>query len=161
VSGCWLQGHLVQKLLSGHAHTHWTSCSTRTTKVVGNDVLFDCASVHCFKSVACHFSSDSWPKWRTTKCLVIKLFFLIISAKKTLARICMKFSGKVGNGPMNKWLNFSDDLDDRLEWLMDINLLLILIRQMAALISRALAEVCTVSVLLVLLELHNSNVHST
>ena len=35
------------------------------------------------------------------------------------------------------------------KWLTDINLLLVLIRQMAALITRALAEVCTVSVLLV------------
>ena len=35
------------------------------------------------------------------------------------------------------------------KWLTDINLLLILIRQMAALVRRALAEVCTVSVLLV------------
>jgi len=25
--------------------------------------------------------------------------------------ICMKFSGKVGNGPMNKWLNFGGDPD--------------------------------------------------
>ena len=35
------------------------------------------------------------------------------------------------------------------KWLTDINLLLILIRQMAALARRALAEVCTVPVLLV------------
>ena len=27
----------------------------------------------------------------------------------------MKFSGKVGNGPMNKWLNFSSDPDHRLD----------------------------------------------
>jgi len=39
------------------------------------------------------------------------------------------------------------------EWLTDINLLLILIRQMAALVRRALAEVCTVPMLLVLSEL--------
>ena len=26
--------------------------------------------------------------------------------KKTFVRICMKFSGKVGNGPMSKRLNF-------------------------------------------------------
>ena len=30
---------------------------------------------------------------------------------KTSQRICMKFSGKVGNGPMNKWLNFDGDPD--------------------------------------------------
>ena len=27
----------------------------------------------------------------------------------------MKFSGKVGDVPMNKWLNFGDDPDDRLD----------------------------------------------
>jgi len=74
----------------------------------------------------------------------------------------MKFAGKVGNGPVNKWLNFDGDPDHRLDagivfriltigrygkWLTDINLLLILIHQMAALVRRALAEVCTVPVL--------------
>jgi len=39
------------------------------------------------------------------------------------------------------------------KWLTDINLLLILIREMAALVRRALAEVCTVPVLLVLVEM--------
>ena len=29
--------------------------------------------------------------------------------------ICMKFSGKVGNGPVNKRLNFGDDPDHRLD----------------------------------------------
>jgi len=41
------------------------------------------------------------------------------------------------------------------KWLTDINLLLILIRQIAALVRRALAEVCTVSVLLVMAALRN------
>ena len=74
----------------------------------------------------------------------------------------MRFSGKVGNGPMNKWLDFGSDPDNRLntelfsgfvtigrygKWLTDINLLLILIRQMAALVKRALAEIRTVPVL--------------
>jgi len=27
----------------------------------------------------------------------------------------MKFSGKVGNGPVNKWFNFGGDLDHRLD----------------------------------------------
>jgi len=27
----------------------------------------------------------------------------------------IKFSGKIGNGPMNKWLNFGGDLDHRLD----------------------------------------------
>jgi len=74
----------------------------------------------------------------------------------------MKFSGKVGNGPMNRWLNFGGDPGHRLDtkiafpitigrygkWLLaDINLLLILNRQMAAFVRRTLAEVCTVQVL--------------
>jgi len=73
----------------------------------------------------------------------------------------MKFSGKVGNGPVNKWLNFGGDPDHRLDtglisgfvtigrygkWLTDDSF--ILFRQMAALVRRALAEACTVPVLL-------------
>jgi len=34
---------------------------------------------------------------------------------KTAERICMKFSGKVGNGPGNNWLNFGGDPGDRLD----------------------------------------------
>ena len=74
----------------------------------------------------------------------------------------MKFSGKVDNGPLNKRLNFGGDPENRLDtgiisgfitigrygkWLTDINLLLMLIRQMAALVRRALAEVRIVPVL--------------
>ena len=33
---------------------------------------------------------------------------------KTSERICMKFSGKVGNGPVNKCLNFGGDRDRRM-----------------------------------------------
>ena len=40
------------------------------------------------------------------------------------------------------------------KWLTDINLLLILIRQIAALARRALAEVCTIPVLLVFIYGH-------
>jgi len=43
----------------------------------------------------------------------------------------MNFPGKVGSGPVNKRLNFGGD-------------------RIATLVRRALAEVCTVSVLLVL-----------
>ena len=83
---------------------------------------------------------------------------------KSSERICMKFSETVSNGPVNKWLNFGVDSDYYLDtgivsgfvtitrygkWLTDINMLLILIRQMAALVRRALAQVCTVPVLLV------------
>jgi len=74
----------------------------------------------------------------------------------------MKFSGKVGNGPLNNLLNFDGDLDHRLDTGIVFHIChyweigkvvnghsFILIRQMAALIRRALAEVCIVSVLLV------------
>jgi len=85
--------------------------------------------------------------------------------QKPPKRICMKFSRKVGSGPMNKYLNFGGNPDHHLDtgivsgfvtigrygkWLMDINLLLILICQMAALLRCALAELCTVPLLLVL-----------
>ena len=74
----------------------------------------------------------------------------------------MKFSGKVGNGTMNKdqisvairstvWIQglFSGFVTTGRygKWLTHINLLLILIHQIAALVRRALAEVCTVPVL--------------
>jgi len=88
----------------------------------------------------------------------------------------MKLSGKVSNGPINKWLNFSGDPDHRQDteivfrihygtigrygkWLTDINLLLILIRHMAALLRHALVEVCTVPVLLVINYIARYNVH--
>jgi len=91
---------------------------------------------------------------------------LLGSLRKNFRRDLHKFSGKVvGNGPMNKRLNFSGDPDHRPDtwfvflgfvtigrhgkWLTDTNLLLILIRQMATLVRRALAEVCGVPVLLV------------
>ena len=76
----------------------------------------------------------------------------------------MKFSGTVGTGPLNRRLNFGGGPDHRLDtgivlrirhywaygkWLTDINQLLILIRQMAALVRHALAEVCTLAVLLI------------
>jgi len=71
------------------------------------------------------------------------------------------FSGKVDNGPTNKWLNFGGytritvwiqvlfsgfvSIGRCGKWLLtDINLLLILIRQMTSLARRALAEVCSV-----------------
>jgi len=70
----------------------------------------------------------------------------------------VKFSRKVGNGPLNKGLNFVDDPDHRLDtgivfrirhyW--EIRQVVNGHRQMVALVRRALAEVCTVAVLLVL-----------
>ena len=75
----------------------------------------------------------------------------------------MKLSGKFANWPVNKWLNFGDDPDYRLDtgivfrirYYWEIRTVVnghsfILIRQMTALVRRALAEVCTVPVLIVL-----------
>jgi len=75
----------------------------------------------------------------------------------------VKFPGKVGNGPMNKIFKFGGDPDHRMDtgvvfrirhdWEMRkvVNgRSFILIRQMAELVRRALAVVCTVPVLLVL-----------
>ena len=69
----------------------------------------------------------------------------------------MKFSGKVGNGIVNKWLHFGGDPDHRLDTGIVFRIChyweilkvvnghsFILIRQMAALVRRALAEICTV-----------------
>ena len=75
---------------------------------------------------------------------------------------------------LNKRLNFGGDPDHRLDtgmgfvtigrygkWLTGINLLLMLIRQMAALLKRALADVCTVQVLpVVICILCGTRVHS-
>jgi len=36
-------------------------------------------------------------------------------AEKSSQRICIKFSAKVGNGPVKKWLNFGGDPDHRLD----------------------------------------------
>jgi len=46
----------------------------------------------------------------------------------------VKFSGKGGNGPVNKWLNFGGDPDHGS-------------RYIATFVRRALAEVCSVPVL--------------
>jgi len=75
----------------------------------------------------------------------------------------MKFSGKAGNGSIDKRLHFGDDPDHRLDIAIVFRIhhyweirkvvnghSFILIRQMAALVRRALAEVCIVPVLLVL-----------
>ena len=94
--------------------------------------------------------------------LSVCLFVCWQLCAKTSERICMKFSGKVGNGPTNKRLNFGGDLAHRL----DIEIIFrirhyweirkvvnghsfIRICQMAALVRCALEEVCTVPVLLV------------
>ena len=76
------------------------------------------------------------------------------------------FSWKAGNGLINKSLNFlaiwitvwiqglfSDfvTIGRYRKWLTDTNLLLILIRQMATLVRRVLAEVCTAPVVLVII----------
>jgi len=68
-------------------------------------------------------------------------------AQKNSERICMKFSGKVGNGPMNKRLDFGGD---------PVHIRI----RIATLVRRALAEVCTVPVLLVLITatIHDCNI---
>ena len=46
----------------------------------------------------------------TRRCLSLCLFVcLLATLRKTSEWIYMKFSGKVGNGPVNKWLNFGGD----------------------------------------------------
>jgi len=72
----------------------------------------------------------------------------------------MKFSGKVENRPVNKYLHFGGDPDHRLDagtvfrirHYCEIRKVVngqsfVLIRQRVALVRRALAEVCTVPVL--------------
>jgi len=39
------------------------------------------------------------------------VFCLLAILRKNFPTVCMKFSGKVGNGPMNKRLNFGGDPD--------------------------------------------------
>jgi len=42
-------------------------------------------------------------------CLSVCLYVCYQLCAKTSERICMIFSEKVGNGPVNKWLNFGSD----------------------------------------------------
>jgi len=75
----------------------------------------------------------------------------------------MKFSGKVGNGPANKRLNFGGDPSHHMDTVTVFRIRqsplrnvinghsTLLIRQMAALVRCALADVCTVPVLHILL----------
>jgi len=67
----------------------------------------------------------------------------------------MKYSKKVGNGPMNKWLHFDGDPDHGSGYR---SVIWIRIR-VATLARRALAEVCTVPVLLVMVALCNRADH--
>jgi len=60
--------------------------------------------------------------------VVVCLFVCQQLCAKTSKRICMKFPVKVGNGPVNKRLNFGGDPDHRI--------------RIATLVRRALAEVC-------------------
>jgi len=74
----------------------------------------------------------------------------------------MKLSAKVSNGPMNKYLNFGGNRDHSLDtgiifrirhywevWKVVIERSFIMIHRIVALVRRALAEVCIVSLLLV------------
>jgi len=46
---------------------------------------------------------------------VVVCLFATLLCTTTSERICMKFSWKVSNGPLNKWLNFSGDPVHRLD----------------------------------------------
>ena len=48
-------------------------------------------------------------------CLSVCLFDCQQLCTTTSERTCMKFSGKVGNGPVNKWLHFGGDPDHCLD----------------------------------------------
>jgi len=43
--------------------------------------------------------------------IIITVCLLATLCKKTLEQICMKFSGKAGNGTMNKLLHFGGNQD--------------------------------------------------
>jgi len=116
--------------------------------------------------------------------VVVSLFacLSVTNCTKTAERICMKFSGKVRNGPMKKWLNFGGDSFHRLKtgivinWLRCVTLQCractirrrhrnydvitspahdreprqpVMVNDVATLVRRALAEVCTGPMLLV------------
>jgi len=51
---------------------------------------------------------------RIYNCHCTVYFSLSNFAQKASQRICMKFSGKVDNGPMNRWLYFGGNPDHRL-----------------------------------------------
>jgi len=69
---------------------------------------------------------SAWSAWNSSRLLVqLSVALLLIYRSlftnlwlvcqqlcaKASGRMCMKFSRKVGNGPMNKWLNFGGDPD--------------------------------------------------
>jgi len=71
--------------------------------------------------------------------VIVVVCLSVCLATETSERICMKFSGKVGNGPMNKMIKFWWRSGSRIRKRIRI----------AILVRRALAEVCTAPVLLV------------
>ena len=98
----------------------------------------------------------SLPPPRRMLIVVVCLFVNNFAGKKTSEQICMKFSEKVRNGPVDKCSNSGGDEDHHLDtgivfWIRYYWRIrkvvnghsFILIRQMAALVRRALAEVCT------------------
>jgi len=62
--------------------------------------------VHCNTFLAIRFTSTKEVMFSS---LFVSLFVCSQLCAKTSKRICMKFSGKVGSGPVNKWLNFGGD----------------------------------------------------
>ena len=77
--------------------------------------------------------------------LFVCLFVCLLATlrKKTSQQICMKFSGKVGSGPMNKWLNFGGDPYHVIRIQIWIRI------RITTLVRRTLAQVCTVPARLV------------
>ena len=106
-------------------------------------------------------------------CLFVCLFVcLLATLPQNVWTDLHEISGKAGNGPVNKnqWLNFGGEPHDgsrsasgrRHYWEIRKVVnghLFTLIRQMTALVIRALAEVCTVPVILVMAALRNRAGH--
>ena len=44
-------------------------------------------------------------------CAIVVFCLSVTNFAQNIERICTKFSWKVGNGPVNKWLNFSGNPD--------------------------------------------------
>jgi len=54
---------------------------------------------------------------------VFVIVCLLATLHKNVQTDLHEFSGKVGNEPMNKWLNFGGDPDDRLDKVPNLSLL--------------------------------------
>ena len=69
---------------------------------------------YCILSEQCHNYTDYYLRQREYIIIVVCLSVCLSVGnfvQKFPKWICMKFLGKVGNEPVNKWLNFCGDLD--------------------------------------------------